>query len=297
MVITDVQALANATAYLDARQLSLDMIRQCTRELLPDETVIFGGSIPEGLANADSDIDLLLIGAHPHHGYVLVEGQGETAFHEAFAPLKIHVESVPLDHVAALAGQMDEMVRALADPERARRLYAFPAGDLRLMHRVRTGISLRNPDVAEHWRTRLHSDLLPTYLLVLHTIGHFTLREDAIGQAREGYRESSVWMIKHALSLAINALLAAVGESHPSDKWSVRLLRDHQVDLGPAFVGELIAHLTGRAPLGDFDLYLRDAIELSDRIIDTALLKRPEVLSVLMRIKDQRPGLTTHVQH
>jgi HEPN domain-containing protein len=290
-------AREHAAAYLEARHLLIDDIARRAPEVRPGETLIFGGSIPEGLASAESDIDLTLIGAaRTPRGYRVVEGHGELVFDAAFAPPRIHVESVPLGHMEALAGQMDEMRQALSDPDCPRRLYAFPPGDLRIMHRVRTGLPLRNPDVTEHWRARLHSEFLPTYVLVLTIVRHFTIREDAIAEARERHHDSSVWMMKQALSLAAHALLAAAGESHPSEKWLLRRLRRHEPDFGSTIVDSLIGYLTGRNAPGELEPYLRDAIELADRAIEVAMLRRPEVLAVLMKIRDEQPSLTTHLQ-
>lgn len=69
-------------------------------------------------------------------------------------------------------------------------------------------------------------------MLMMMTLQYFSLREDAIGEAREQRRESSLWLIKEALSRAVGALLDAFGESHSYDEWRVRLLQLRAVEIG-----------------------------------------------------------------
>jgi hypothetical protein len=291
------RTLANATAYLEPRDLSIARIGSCIEEVRPWEALIFGGSIPEGLANADSDIDLMLLGAtRPRDGQVVLEGDAEVAWERACAPLKIQLESVKFSHLESLATRMEETAQALEDPARVPRLHSFPLADLRIMHRVRTGIPVRNPEVAASWRERLHVELLPTYLLVLMIVQHFSLREDAIGEAREGRRESSLWLMRESVSRAAGALLASVGESHSYDKWRVRLLQLHEPRLGAKPVRTLINYLIGTTICDDVQAYLRDAIDLSDEVLESAMINRPEVLPILMKLREEQPtAMTTHV--
>lgn len=288
-------ALTYATKYLEARQLSIARVADCLPDVAPWEGAIFGGSIPEGLANADSDIDLMVLGGMTgQNGQVVMEGEAQVTYQAAFAPLKIQLECVPLAHLEALSGRMRETAAALSDAEHVPRVYAFPLADLRILHRVRTGICLRNPDVVAHWQRRLHVDVLPKYLMVLMTVHHFSLREDAIGEAREGRRESSLWLMGQALSCAAGMLLASTGDSHPYDKWRVRLLQLHADDIESAVGKKLIEALITPPGNQDADTYLREAIDLSDEVVESALINCSDVLPVLMKIRDQQPPLTTH---
>lgn len=287
-------ALANAARFLEARRLSVPEIAAAVKDVMPWEAVILGGSIPEGLANADADIDLMLLGGvRPHDGQVVREGDAEVSFRMTFAPLKVQVEAVRLGQLEVLAGKMQETALALEDPENAPYLHSLSLADLRIMHRIRTGICLRNPEVVEHWRRLLYSDLLPKYMLVLMTVQHFSLREDAIGEAREQRRESSLWLIKEALSRAAGALLAAFGESHSYDKWRVRLLQLRAHAIGANLAGALVEHLTN-PKIGDLDTYIREAIDLSDDVIETAMMNCPDVLPTLMKLRNEQIPLTTH---
>jgi hypothetical protein len=289
------RALDNATKYLEMRHLSIPGISAGVQDVMPWETVIFGGSIPEGLANADADIDLMLVGgARPHDGQVVLESESEVSFRMAFAPLKVQVETVRLAHMELLATRMRETAAALHNPDGAPRLCSFPLADLRIMHRLRTGICLGNPDVAEHWRKLLHCELLPKYMLVLYTIQHFSLREDAIGEAREGRYESCLWLVRDSLSRAAGALLASKGESHSYDKWRVRQLQLNVNQVDEKLASALIEHLT--APkVDDPDRYLRDAVNLADDVIEAAVMNCPETIPILMKLRNEQIPLTTHV--
>lgn len=283
----------NAEEFLAARGLSLGDVAGCVPEVLPWETVLFGGSIPEGLANADSDVDLLLLGdTQVAASHVMQHCESELVYKPRLGPLKIQIESVRTSHLEMLARRMEATTAAYDNPAGVTRVHVFADADLRVLHRVRTGVCLQHPQVAEKWRERLHTDYLARYMLVFFIGQHFARREDTIGEGREGRRESTLWGIKGMLTHLSGALLASADETHPYEKWRVRLLQIYRDQLDPEMVDALVGYLT--APrFDDFRAYLNEAVDFSDRVLTFIISRRPEVLSVLMEMRKEIP-FTTH---
>jgi hypothetical protein len=277
------RALENAEAYLSRRGLSLARIEECIDEVMPWETVLFGGSIPEGLANLDSDVDLLLLGdtqvaesdvALPQ----LQAGDSEVTFKPNLGSMRVTIEVVRPAHLEVLGRRMEEMVSVLLRPDAARFFQGFSEFDLRTMHRVRTGAPLRNPEVAARWRTRLHSDFLPIYTVALMILQHFLHREDAIGEAREGRRESALWSLKIAFGYVAGLLLASVDETNPNPKWRVRLLQLRRDEVGAELADSVVEHLVSPR-VDDLEAYFRTLLQLCDTVLEAVAARHPAVFA------------------
>ncbi|HEY6389861.1 MAG TPA: hypothetical protein VIX89_01215 [Bryobacteraceae bacterium] len=295
-------SLSNAETFLSKFGLSLDRITASVGEISPWETVLFGGSIPEGLANSQSDIDLLLLGdteliepgasIPPIHA-----GDFRIGFQPNLGPLRLQVETVPIGHLEVLARQMAEAANSFIDPERAKRVLALGELDLRLLHRVCAGIPIKNPALAESWRARLRCGFLPSYMLASMIAQQSNLLEDAAGEAGEGRRESSLWMLKHALTYGAGALLASVEETNPNAKWRIRLLQVHREKVGAEIADALLQHLVATS-FSSFDSYYAEAVRICEEVTRVALSRNAEVRTrrekMLARSKQQGillPGL------
>jgi hypothetical protein len=274
----------HAERFLAAHGLTADDLAACIPEIPPGETVFLTGSVSEGLANRESDIDLLVLGDAvwplPRRVH---QGPSEIAYSQALHPLKLQIERVPFNHLEVLAARMAETVSAFHDPAAATRFHVFPDYDVRILHRVRTGLCLRHPEAAAQWRERLCCSYLPHYMMLLAIGQHFNRREDAIGEAREGRSESAVWVWRDALSFLACALLGSIEETHPYSKWWIRLLQLRRDEAGADLADGLIERLT-KPVWGDVTVYLRDAIDFADTVISAILIRRAELLPVLQEL-------------
>jgi hypothetical protein len=274
-------AVDHANRFLSAHGLTLEHVARSIGDLPPSETVVFGGSVCEGLANATSDLDLLLIGdsdiARGGAGLPQLEaGDASIAFQRDLGPFRVQIERVRPAHLERIAEQMAETAESFHHPERAERVFWFGELDTRTLHRIRTGIALRHAHVADEWRTRLASEFLPTYMLATMAAQHSNLMEDAVGEARAGRPESALWALRYALGFAAAALLASCGETNPNAKWWVRLLQLNRETVGCDLADALVRHMTG-GPVTSFDEHLDDVRQLCERVVTTAVASNPVV--------------------
>jgi Nucleotidyltransferase domain len=279
-------AAANVQRFLLSHGLSLETIIAYVDAAAPDGAVLLGGSVPQGLANRDSDIDLLLMAEqHPPSPRVLQYGEAEHVFTHTAQPVKIHLRSLTFGYLEVIAGRMQDALGTFRDPGASTRIHVFGENELNILHQIRTGVCLRMPAFVVEWRERLCSAYLPHYLMIFSLAEHFSRREDAIGEMREGRTESAAWAVREALSHLACAVLASVDESHPSPKWRVRLLQLRRTEIGTELADTLVARLT-LPRWEDFDAYLRDAIEFADTVIESILIRRAELLPVLMELQN-----------
>lgn len=275
-------ATRQAQAFLSKFGLSLDRLQDCVGEIAPWEAVVLGGSIPEGLANQKSDIDLLLLGDKDLPGKSplppIQAGGATIAFRPNLGSLRVQIETVHIAHLERLSRQMTEVAADFEDPEKAERVRAFGELDLRTIHRICTGVRLKNEAVAEAWKARLRCDLLPSYLLASQVAQQRMALEDAAGEWEEGRRESALWAMQRSLQASAMALLASVGETNPNSKWCVRLLQIHRGKAGPELCDDLIEHLI-RPASEDLAERFRAAESLCERVVGTALSRDPVVVA------------------
>jgi predicted nucleotidyltransferase len=278
-------ARKNAEAFLADRGIALGDVAELIRPLGEGEGLVLGGSVAEGFANDDSDVDLLLLGGYlGADGIVFQDSACEisTLLHEK--GLEISVEawrSEDLDRVARRMATNVEMIRA---PETLRRAELIGHdSELRLLHRLRTGVVLGNREVVEAWRERLFSDFLPAYLTLFCLNRHFGTREDALAEWMGGHRRSCTHLFREsALGLA-GALLAASGETHPNVRWRVRLL-ERERDALPDGVGDRLLDWICAPPFFTSDGEVEEALARCDEILREIFARRPEIVAPLGRL-------------
>lgn len=275
-------AARNSESFLARFNLSMHKLLECIGEIEPWEAVLLGGSIPEGLANRTSDIDLLLLGDIELPGKSplppIRTGGATIAFRPNFGPLRLQIETVPIAHLEGLVRQMAEVAADFDQPERVRSVRALDALDLRTIHRIRAGVALKNAPVIQAWKRRLRCDLLPSYLLASQAAQQRIALEDAAGERSEGRWESALWAMQRCVQASASALLASVGETNPNAKWCVRLLQLRRLEAGPELCDDLIEYLIRPAlqePAQRFD----HAESLCERAIDEALRRDPVVVA------------------
>jgi hypothetical protein len=266
--------------FFDRQGLSLADLDAALPEIAPWETLILGGSIPEGLANAYSDIDLLRLGhpeRHDRSGLPPIQADAAAiAFKRNMGELRVQVETVPIAHLERLARRMAAAVKELDHPETAPRVHAFNELDLRTIHRIRTGLPLRNEAVADVWMEHLHCNDLPRHTIAFLVAQYSNAREDVLGELKARHLESALWLLRHAVSAAAGALLAGFGETTPSAKWRVRLLQRHEAAIGPELARSLIAHLSGQ-DAGAPEACIDAGLAACDRAVRRALDAHPSL--------------------
>jgi hypothetical protein len=208
-----------------------------------EDLLFVAGSTTDGLANRNSDIDLYYIGD------MTVAGS-ETAArrHERTATIEYldgrEVNLAVLDPVGLreLKTAFDASAASLDDPRGIAQL--VDEDDLKLLHRIRTGEALQQPDRLDELRSDFGTHRLAAYLFAMSTIAAVNRLTDVAGEFTDGHVESAAWMHREALVHAGQAVLAADGVTTPSAKWLVRLLRRYGGHR--AFRGHIVDGLLGR---------------------------------------------------
>jgi hypothetical protein len=262
------------------------------RPLDATETLLLVGSVPEGLANPLSDIDLFIIGErHFEEGVVVNESsRQEMSINSPDTP-EVNVEYWHSHDLEQLERRLTNVFTLLRDPSlvggpsKLKKVERFDDPELFILHRIRTGIVLANPENAERWRQRLSLDQLPLYL-ILHGVGtHNILREDAIAQVRYGDNLSALGMLRLSMDHLASAVLASVGETNPYSKWRVRLLNWYKGDLGAETVEKLLQHLFPD-PKSDASETVREALEFADMAVAGIASRCPQIISAMLAMSN-----------
>lgn len=276
--------------WLSGRGLTLDSVRQFAPPIQVGECLLLAGSVAEGLANDESDLDLLMIGGQaPGNGLVLAFEALETV-NKRVADLDVSVESYEPDFVESLGVKVGRILSVMDAPETADRIDIISSlGDRKLLHRLRTGIPIAGEDVIARWRSRLSVDRWPMVLAGLSLIEHFTYREDTLSHLAEDDVESAGWVnIKASTSLA-SAVLAATGETNPNTRWLIKLLR-RSSDAIPDDLAVRVLDLL-RSPPFDAEAIV-GAIALADDAMGFVFEQFPTLLTASLRLTEEFPTLT-----
>ncbi|MEV6963181.1 hypothetical protein AB0M97_29280 [Streptomyces sp. NPDC051207] len=196
-----------------------------------DELLFLAGSTTDGLANRNSDLDLYVVGDFRVTGSETAARQGErtatVAYHEGREVNVAVLEPAGLDRLR------DAFRAAVASLSQERGIAQLVDEDnLKILHRLRTGVALRRADRLQELREHLGTDDLPRYLLNVAAVAAVNRLTDVAGELADGHADSAAWMHREALVHTGQCALAAVGVTVPSVKWLVRLLQ-REVAGGP----------------------------------------------------------------
>lgn len=283
-------AIQNASRFLRRWKIRVEDLPRFVRPLDPAETLMLVGSVPEGLANPLSDVDLSFIGDRELDQGVVVN---EASFQE----LSINLEDGPEINVnywrAKDLEELEERLKQtfvlINDPAlvaaeaKLRKLERFDFTELLILHRIRVGIALANPEICERWRERLQLDQLPTYVILHGLSNHNIYREDVIAQVRYGDSLSALAMLRIMIDHLATAVLASVGETNPYPKWRVRLLNWYRGDLGDETVEQFMRFLFPERST-DASATVRDALEFADREMVAIATRCPQTIAALVTL-------------
>ena len=284
-----------ATEFLSRWNIRLEDLAGFVRPLESSETLLLVGSTTEGLANPLSDVDLVIIGESDFDKGVVIK---ETEYTEWATNLpdgpEINVEYWRASDLEQMQQRLTNIFTLLQDPSvlqgpsKLKQLERFSDSELRLLHRIRVGAVLVNPENAEGWRQRLMLDHLP-YYLILHAMSYHNLyREDTVAQVRYGDPLSALYMLRYTMDYFAGSMLASVGETNTYSKWRVRLLDRHKEALGAESV-ETITRYLFPDPKQDAAETVREALGYADATLNEILTRCPEIVPAMMAMSELFP--------
>ncbi|HSE18451.1 MAG TPA: hypothetical protein VLB46_15465 [Pyrinomonadaceae bacterium] len=285
-------AKQNASSFLKRWDMRVEDLTRFVRPLDATETLLLVGSVPEGLANLLSDVDLYIIGGGElEEGVVVNESDFQAMSINLTDMPEINVEYWRAKSLERLEERLTNIVTLLRDPSlvggpaKLKKIERFDDSELLILHRIRSGLVLANPENAEHWRQRLFLDQLPLYL-ILHGLGmHNVFREDAIAQVRYGDNLTALVMLRIMMDHLASSMLASVGETHPYPKWRVRLLNWYRGDLGEETVDKVLRYLFPD-PQADASQVVREALEFADAAIAEIAMRCPQAISAMLALNN-----------
>jgi len=216
------------------------------------ECLALMGSIVEGLANEQSDIDLLYLGDGELKDKIVISFRNAYKFgvsHDENG-YEINVEQLDGEALASMSEGMARSLYTLDHPREAKDIAVErDAMRLRMIHRVRTCVPLVNPEVLADWRRRLRTDEFPQFLLHTHMENLLNQQEDIVGELQSGNFRSALWMAKTTYApRLVAAMLAAAGETNQYVKWHFKLLERHRDAIGADLVDAVLGFMTREGP-------------------------------------------------
>jgi len=285
-------ALQNASSFLKRWNMRVEDLTRFVRPLDTTETLVLVGSVPEGLANPLSDVDMFIIGDREFEEGVVVNESDfqEMSINTADAP-EINIEYWRSRDLEQLERRLSNVFTLLSDlslvggESKLKKIERFDFSELLILHRIRTGIVLANPENAERWRQRLFLDQWPLYV-ILHGLGtHNIYREDAIAQVRYGDNLSALGMLRIMMDHLASSVLASVGETNPYPKWRLRLLNWYKRDLGDETVDNFVRYMfpDPKEPASET---VRAAFEFADTAVAGIASRCPKIISAMLAMNN-----------
>ncbi|WP_406863827.1 hypothetical protein ABZO31_26680 [Streptomyces sp. HUAS MG47] len=248
----------------------------------PEDGVLFvAGSVVDGLANRNSDLDVYFLGgdAAPVVGSDTTVRKGEKSGTVAVLDgREISLSVLEPSGIEELARSFRECLTALSADSGIVQLES--QNDLKVLHRLRTGVPLRGGERLEQLRRSTGTDRLAEYHVNVQAVAAVNRLTDVEGELAEGNDASASWMFREAVAHVARLVLALDGETNPAPKWLVRLLErggpeprlrsrlaqlltEHEEDLPAALaeIRERLRTVVDHAPGAVVGPYLRRVVD------------------------------------
>ena len=224
------------------------------------------GSLAEGLGNRAADVDLLVLVDDRDAVRRNLEGLAMQAGRAVEALLyrngvEINLEIFVREDVERLMTSFVSLAPALYNPVDLKRLPLLQAYDVRFLHRLRTGWTLRGEPTVEMWRDEFMTELLATYLAVRHLNNFDEFLEDAQSLVGSPHH-SCVYVGRLAVEFGLFSILAHEGFTNPGKKWLLEMCAKVQsadarevVDLGVELLLGDLRQIDGAAYLGEVQAF------------------------------------------
>jgi hypothetical protein len=270
-----------AQEFFRSRGIEWRKLVDFARRASPDTGVLLVGSIPEGLAVAESDVDILLLGGR-HEDLMFGHGGHDTSVDRDDSGTEFNAEHWTDAALSEVANRLAISLDAIKSPVHVQRIERLPEDEMIVMHRIRTGVPIANADVARLWRKRLRGDELPSFLAFHWTSEYFALKRDIIGQMGCQREDAGLYMLGLALQMVAGFVLASVGETNPKAKWRVSLLQRHRHLIGEELADPLLEYLSRSRGMSAADV--KAGLELSQRALTEATRRHPELLAPMREL-------------
>jgi hypothetical protein len=268
-------AKENANHYFNCSTVNWEQIYNIVDEIKTENNmVLLVGSVAEGNANFGSDIDLVVLdtGNISAHGLAIDSSDHSQISHTIGAGRAFNVEFWSVEKCLELGKSLTDLIDSFSDVVSINALQIFNENELRLMHRIRCGLTLWGDDRMAKFREQMSSDRFEDYVTLLGLSWHVSSRKDAYSQSLDGDLEAALFMLQNSFACLAMSLLGSYGETNLYDKSKITLLKEHKAQIGGEVVDRIIDRLLpGRRD--DIESFVDESLEFADHIIQTYILE------------------------
>jgi hypothetical protein len=211
-------ALEYSKNFLKRKGIQFDELHNFVPGIEPEDVLILIGSVPDGLANSLSDVDILHIGSHNSAAdLVLHEGDCARIIKRVSSDLEINVEFWSRESICGLSEKLDQIGETLSRPNEIKDIVVLDEEQIRIIHYILNGAPIfGNINI-------IRSMFKEQY---------FACLEDCLGQIIDSDTDTAALCLRYATEYLISSELASLHQSSPYGKWRIRLLKrcDEMID-------------------------------------------------------------------
>jgi Nucleotidyltransferase domain len=272
-------------AFLRNWEISKDDLLAHSPEVGDTEALALIGSIVEGLANEESDVDILYLGDSPLKDKITMQMDSSYTFgvsHDRRGR-EINVEQLTTASLKDLGARVGSSLEVLNDLRKWKGHYIERNHNrLKMLHRIKTAMPLKNGHVLQAWQEFLQSSKFHKFLCLILVQDLMNLREDIAGEVNAGKLESAMWMTRFLYGPKLVAsLLASAGETNANVKWHFRLFRRYEDVLGTELIEKVMEFAYLDTARLEHDL-LGKIAAINELVIDSIYSRQREVRKALV---------------
>ena len=188
-------------------------------------SVLVSGSIAEGNANAESDLDLLVlidsdVDFLPSSEDINIEYGSSLEVLFYHNGIEINIDFMARNRLNDLIESFVSVAPALYNPAELRSLPIVGWEDLQFLHRLKTGWVIYNSEMVAQWQDEFIVELLPIYSSVRDYFEGIEMLEDTVSSSSSSQHVCH-FMGRKSVEYALYALLAKEGYTSQSRKWTL----------------------------------------------------------------------------
>lgn len=188
------------------------------------EAAFLTGSLVEGFGNVLSDVDILaIVGNKTEYSMPSPSFKNKV---KRRVDLEVW-EHTDVDGAIANLGKMDVSGEGFPGIMKEK--------ELDLLHRLRIGIPLYNPEAACAVQARIDTEKLSKYLTIYFQAHFRRMLEDAMGALQSEDFDTAFFNARSTFEYALDAYLAFCGETNIRAKWRTKKLLKHAPSLFEAY--------------------------------------------------------------
>lgn len=210
------------TEYLQLKGTSPKrFFEELVRTLKPKQgdMIFVAGSLCDKLGNAESDVDVYLISPTPPP----LENQGSVYPHN-IGQVTLDIELWLPDQVTSLVNRLQSL--SARSQERGHlSATLFKPEEREFLHRLKVGIPAWGSEELARLQKRIDPKKLSRQIFDRAQLRVGTAHQDILGLLEAGDRASVFFLCHTLIGFMMDAVLAATGNTNPTEKWRMRLLR------------------------------------------------------------------------